>query len=95
MKNFPQDTDARAALMSGRVDVWVSDRFVVKQAMASDPKAGLKMGDFIFVEKTAPAVKKDNAALATAIDKTLAELMADGTYMAISQKYLKEDIRCK
>ncbi|MFL5263068.1 MAG: ABC transporter substrate-binding protein [Anaeromyxobacteraceae bacterium] len=28
VKNFPKDTDARAALAGGRVDAWVSDRFV-------------------------------------------------------------------
>jgi polar amino acid transport system substrate-binding protein len=52
-------------------------------------------GDFLFVEKVAAAVKPGNAALVAAYDKALADVMADGTYAKISQKYLKEDIRCK
>lgn len=95
VKNFPQDTDARSALVNGRVDAWVSDRFAVKVAIDGSPKSGLKTGDFLFIEKIAPAIQKGNAPLAVAVDKALAELMADGSYKAISEKYLKEDVRCK
>lgn len=95
VKNFPRDTDARSALVSGRVDAWVSDRFVVKSALESSPRDGLRMGDFVFVERIASAVKKGNVSLAQAIDKALAEIQADGTYEAISRKYMGEDIRCR
>lgn len=95
VKNFPQDTDARSALISGRVDAWVSDRFVVKTVLENNPSSGLKTGGYLFVEKIASAVKKGNAPLAAAIDKALADVMADGTYKTISEKYMKEDIRCK
>ncbi|MEB0136872.1 ABC transporter substrate-binding protein [Actimicrobium sp. CCC2.4] len=95
VKNFPQDTDARSALVAGRVDAWVSDRFVVKTATESNPGLGLKTGDYLFVERIAAAVKKGNAPLAAAVDKALAEVMADGTYKTISEKFMKEDIRCK
>jgi len=93
VKNFPQDTDARAALSAGRVDAWVTDKFVAKAALETSP--GLKLGEFVFVEKIATAVKKGNASLAQAIDKALAEVLADGTYEALSKKYMKEDIRCR
>jgi polar amino acid transport system substrate-binding protein len=95
VKNFPQDTDARSALLNGRVDAWVSDRFVVKSALDTSPNAGLKMGDFVFIEKIAAAIKKGNTQLGAAYDKALAEVMADGTYKTISEKYTKEDIRCR
>jgi polar amino acid transport system substrate-binding protein len=95
VKNFPQDTDARSALLNGRVDAWVSDRFVVKSALDTSPNAGLKMGDFVFIEKIAAAIKKGNSQLGAAYDKALAEVMADGTYKTISEKYTKEDIRCR
>jgi polar amino acid transport system substrate-binding protein len=95
VKNFPQDTDARSALLNGRVDAWVSDRFVAKTALDSKNNGGLKMGDFVFVEKVAAAYKKGNGALGMAYDKALAQVMADGTYKAISDKYMKEDIRCR
>ena len=95
VKNFPKDTDARAALVNGRVQAWVTDRFVAKEALQADPKAGLHMGDFVFVEKIAPAVQKGNASLAKALDKALAEIMADGTYEKLSKKYFNVDIRCR
>jgi polar amino acid transport system substrate-binding protein len=95
VKNFPQDTDARAALQAGRVDAWVTDKFVAKAALEANPSGGLKMGDFVFVERIATAVKKGNATLAQAVDKALAEVMADGTYAALSKKYMNEDIRCR
>ncbi len=94
IKNFPQDTDARSALVAGRVDAWVSDRFVVKNVIETNPALGLNIGGYLFIEKIAIAVKKGNAPLAAAINKALAEVMADGTYKTISEKYFKEDIRC-
>ncbi len=95
VKNFPQDTDARSALVNGRVDAWVTDKFVAKAALEANPSAGLKAGDFVFVERIACAVKKGNSSLAQEVNKALAELMADGTYEAISKKWMKEDVRCR
>lgn len=94
VKNFPRDTDARSALQNGRVDAWVSDRFAVKNALATSPSAGLKAGEYLFVEKIAVAIKKGNPTLVAAVDKALAEVLADGTYKAISEKFMQEDIRC-
>ena len=95
MKNFPQDTDARAALITGRVDAWVTDRFVAKTSLAASPGAGMKMGDFLFVERIASAVSKGNTSLAGEVNKALATILADGSYAAISKKWFDEDIRCK
>ncbi len=95
VKTFPQDSDARGALASGRVDAWVTDRFVAKQALDANPGIAMKMGDFLFVERIAPAVAKGNAGLAAELGKALAAIQADGTYAAISKKWFNEDIRCK
>jgi polar amino acid transport system substrate-binding protein len=95
VKNFPQDTDARAAMLNKRADAWVSDRFAVKSALAKNPQGGIRMGDYLFVEKIAIAVKKGNTELAGAIDKAQQEVLADGTFKALSEKYFQEDIRCK
>lgn len=94
VKNFPKDTDARSAIVAGRADAWVTDKFVAKEALEKDQKAGLVMGDFLFVEQVATAVKKGNKELAEAVNKALAEMQADGTYEKISKKYFGEDIRC-
>jgi polar amino acid transport system substrate-binding protein len=95
VKNFPKDTDCRSALVNGRVDAWVTDKFVAKGALEADPGAGLHMGDFVFVEKIACAVKKGNASLEQEVNRALAALLADGTYEAISKKWFQADIRCR
>jgi len=95
VKNFPQDTDARSALVTGRVDAWVTDRFVALNSIAANPGAGMKLGDFLFVERIAAAVGKGNSSLAGEWNKALAAVMADGTYQKISAKWFSEDIRCK
>jgi len=94
VKNFPQDTDARSALLNNRVDAWVADKFVAKVAVESNSSAGLKLGEMLWTERNAPVVAKGNSSLVLAFNKALAEVQADGTYAALSQKYLKEDIRC-
>lgn len=95
VKNFPQDASARAALETGHVDAWVTDKFVARASLAATPGTSLKMGDFLFVERVAAAVALGNTALAGEIDKALGAMMADGTYDAISKKWFGEDIRCK
>jgi polar amino acid transport system substrate-binding protein len=95
VKNFPKDSDARSALETGRVDVWVTDRFVAKRALASAPNSSLHLGEFLFVERIAAAFAKGNQSLAAEFNKTLAAFMADGGYAALSQKWFKEDVRCQ
>jgi polar amino acid transport system substrate-binding protein len=95
VKTFPQDTQSRAALQTGKVDAWVTDKFLAMTAAKEDTKFGFKIGDFLFVERIAPAVSKGNAGLAAEINKAMAAIMADGTYAKISTKWFKEDIRCK
>jgi polar amino acid transport system substrate-binding protein len=95
VKNFPQDNSARAALETGHVDAWVTDKFVAKASLAATPGTKLKTGDFLFTERIAAAVAKGNTGLANEVDKALAAIMADGTYAAISKKWFGEDIRCK
>lgn len=95
VKNFPQDTDARGALLTKRVDAWVTDKFVAAGAIAANPGAGMKLGDFVFVERIAAAVGKGNSSLVQGYNKALAEVMADGSYAALSKKYFNEDVRCR
>ena len=95
VKNFPQDNSARAALETGHVDAWVTDKFVGKESLAATPGTALKMGDFLFTEKIAAAVSKGNTGLVAEVNKALAAILADGTYAAISKKWFNEDIRCR
>jgi polar amino acid transport system substrate-binding protein len=95
VKNFPQDSDARSALVSQRVDAWVTDKFVAANTASANPSLGLKLGEFVFVERIAAAVSKGNASLTQGYNKALAEVLADGSYAALTKKYFNEDVRCK
>ena len=95
IKNFPNDLDARSALASGRVDVWVTDRYVAIEALRKNPGMGLKAGDLLFTEQIAAAVAKGNSGLAQAWNTALATVMKDGSYEALQAKYFTENLRCK
>jgi polar amino acid transport system substrate-binding protein len=95
IKNFPQDTDARSALMTGRVDAWVTDRFTALEVIKTAPGAGMRIGEFLFVDRLAAAVAKGNTSLAQAWNAALAQTMKDGSYAALSNKYFGQDVRCK
>ncbi len=95
VKNFPQDSDARNALQTGRVDAWVTDRFVAAKSLAANTAGGLRIGEYVFVERIAAAASKPNAALAAEWNKALAAVMADGTYQKLSMKWFNEDVACK
>jgi len=95
VKNFPQDTDARSALIAGRTDAWVTDPAVARAALKANPSAGLQLGGMLFVERNGAAVAKGNATLAAAFNQALRELQGDGTYATLSKRFFDADIRCK
>lgn len=94
VKTYARDPDAEQALLSGRVDAWVSDKFLALDAIKA---AGTKIqaGDLLFQEKVAMAVQKGNTTLKTELNKALKAILASGEYAKISQKYFMQDIRCK
>jgi polar amino acid transport system substrate-binding protein len=94
VKTYPKDTDALQALLGGRVDAWITDRFVAKSALSKNASEGLKAGEMVFVERDAMILKKGNTELREQLNKGLAAIKADGTLKAISEKYFQEDISC-
>ncbi len=95
IKTFPQDTDARSALLTHRVDAWITDKFTALDAQKLAPVAGLRIGEFLFIDRLAAAFAKGNLGLAQAWNKALAESLRDGSYAALSRRYFGEDIRCR
>jgi polar amino acid transport system substrate-binding protein len=95
IKTFPQDTDARAALMTKRVDVWVTDRFTGLLTIKGNPSSGLVMGDLLFSEKIAAAGSNSGVDVVTEWNKGLKAVMQNGGYATLSKKYFGEDVRCK
>ena len=94
IKTYPKDTDVMAALMAGRVNAWVSDRFVGLEAVKAQ-KGKLVQGDLLFKEQIAMAVKKGNSGLLKELNAALSRALSDGTYARISNTYFGQDIRCK
>jgi len=95
VKNFPGDGDARAALVTGRVDAWVSDRFVALEVLRKNPGLKLHAGELLFTERIAAASSKGNTSLQQAWNQALQAALADGSYARLSRKYFGEDVRCK
>ncbi len=95
VKNFPADSDAQSALVAGRVDAWVTDRFTALESSRKNPQLKLQLGGMLFTERIAAAAAKGNRGLADAWNKALAASYADGSYAKLSKKYFGEDVRCK
>jgi polar amino acid transport system substrate-binding protein len=95
VKTFPKDTDAMQNLLSKRIDIWVSDRLTVLYVIQQNPAAKeFQVGELLYSEEQGIAVKKGNAGLLTAVNGALASTLSDGTYEAISKKWVGQDVRC-
>ncbi|GGR85410.1 ABC transporter substrate-binding protein [Deinococcus sedimenti] len=94
VKTFPKDTDAQAALMAGRVDAWVGDKFTGLDLVKAQ-KGKVMQGDLLFKEQIAMAVKKGNSSLLKELNSALAKALNSGTYAKLSSQYFGTDVRCK
>lgn len=85
---FPTGTAAVLDLKNGQVDAVVIDSEPAKKM--TEGQSDLKIVEAPFVqEEYAMAVKKGDSELLNAINETLAEVKADGTYDAIYNKYIQ------
>ena len=71
VKNLPKDTDARSALVAGRADAWVTDASSPRRPSSRTAARASSIGDFVFVERIAMAVKKGNTSLQAALNEAL------------------------
>ena len=93
IKTYPKNTDAQAALLAGRVDAWIDDKFTGLGFVTAHPN--LVQGKLLWNERVAMAVKKGNTTLTEQLNGALAKALQDGTYERLSQQYFKQDIRCR
>lgn len=94
VRTFPRDTDAQAALLAGRVDAWVGDKFTGLELMRAQ-QGRLQAGSLLFNERVAMAVQKGNTSLANILSAALARSYQNGTYARISNQYFGQDVRCR
>ncbi|MGC8968178.1 MAG: ABC transporter substrate-binding protein [Thermus sp.] len=96
VRTYQKDPDALQDLLAGRLDAWITDRFVAKEAIKERKLENtLQLGELLFQERVAMAVAKGNKGVLDALNRALADLMKDGTYAQISKKWFGEDVRCR
>jgi len=94
IKTFPTNPAALEALLSGRVDAWITDQFTALEVLK---KRGVKLqlSDLLNKEEIGIAVAKGNRGLLSALNNALDTILQNGTYERISLKWFGKDIRCK
>ncbi len=95
IKTYKDEGANFAALKAKKYDAWISDKFVVKATLEKNPGSGVVPGDMLFVERISMISRKNNPELLAAWNKALAEVMKNGTYGQLSQKYFQADISCR
>jgi polar amino acid transport system substrate-binding protein len=87
---FETDQENMLAARDKRIDGLATSRFVGLTA----PKEYdlVQVGPLLYTEKIAIAIRKDDDDLLEAINAALAEIVEDGTYEKISQKYFGTNI---
>jgi len=85
---YPQgDVAALMDIKTGRLDAVVADNIFAQLAI-DEAKIPVKaVGDLLAVNEQAIAVNKDNVELKEKLNKALAQLIEDGTYAKISEKW--------
>jgi polar amino acid transport system substrate-binding protein len=95
-KRYPKLDDALLDLQTGRVDAVLASQFVLGDWLKKEDGAGFGFVGKSFVldenEGTGIAVRKDDTKLLTALNKAIEEIVADGTYDKIREKYFSFDI---
>ena len=87
VKTFDKDSDALLALRGGQVDAYFGDSPVAAYAVTLNPDAFELSGLTLGVAKEGISVAKDHTDLRAAVQKALSQMVNDGTYLKILQKY--------
>ncbi|MGH6645091.1 MAG: ABC transporter substrate-binding protein [Bradyrhizobium sp.] len=97
IKLYPTQDEANADLANGRLDTILADKFVLYEWLEkTDAGKCCKFigGDIKDVnpEGTGIAVRKEDNELREAMNKAIKDIVADGTYKKINEKYFPFDI---
>ncbi|MGE5649165.1 ABC transporter substrate-binding protein [Noviherbaspirillum sp. UKPF54] len=94
IKTYKADPEAFSALRAKKVDAWISDKWLIKSTLEKNAGSGIVSGEQVFVERVSMILRKNNKELKDQLNNALAEVVKDGTYAKLSQKYFKTDISC-
>ncbi len=87
VKTFPKDSDALLALQGGQVDAYFADSPVAGYYVVQHGEAFELSGLTLGVAKEGISVSKDHPELRAAVQKAISNIVSDGTYLQILQKY--------
>ncbi|MCG7392684.1 ABC transporter substrate-binding protein [Microvirga sp. ACRRW] len=93
-KLYPTQDEANADLANGRLDASVADKFVLVEWLKKDGKDCCKLlGDIEgTMSEAGIAVRKEDKDLKEKLNKAIKDIVADGTYKKIQDKYFRFDI---
>ncbi len=94
LKTYKADPEAFSALKAGKIDAWISDKWLIRATLDKNPDANIVAGEQIFVERVSAILRKNNKEFIDKYNAALADLTKDGTLAALGQKYFKTDITC-
>jgi len=89
---YESDIVALQDLTTGRIDAVITDKLVGFMAMDESDLAIQTLGDVLAQDEMGIAVQKGDTELLNAINAALEEMIADGTYEAISLRWFPENI---
>ncbi len=93
VQTYPSDITALNDLtVPGRLDAVITDQLVGEHAIQESGLPLRKLGKPLYVDKMGIAVNKGDDELLERINTALEEIIADGTYAAISEKYFGRNI---
>ncbi|HBV87341.1 ABC transporter substrate-binding protein [Desulfosporosinus sp.] len=93
VKTYKGDPDAFNDMANARLDAVITDKIVGLNAIKQNDYPFKLVGDLLYTEKMGIAIRKDSPELLEAVNSALAEMMDDGSYKKISEKYFSADIR--
>lgn len=93
VRTYRDDNLTLQELATGRVDAVITDRMVGVIAIQEGNFGNLvPVGDLLYTETMAVAIRQEDNALRQAINRALADIIADGTYAEISERYFGRNI---
>jgi len=95
VRTFSKEPDSLLALIQGRIDAVVTERFAAEKQVIARAHDKLILGETIYRERLAMAVAKGNLELRDRLNGALQTVLSNGTYQQISEKYFGQDIRCR
>ena len=87
---FPNGSSAVQALLNGQVDCVIIDSAPAQEYVKANPGLTILDGNWV-EEQYAIGLNKNNPELQEAVNKALAELIADGTVQSIIDKYISAE----